>query len=225
MLDMRTTSISDHLCSVHDECCQATATSSLGKQTKRRIAAGRSHNVDPFHYITFFSIFPCGLLVLLKTNSRMRSTLEHGRRTRSRSRGYRLKLTLSADSIPGSWQWSSTLRRQPQFSGEYEKEFSKEENEDLDATLRFVGSESGSPKMRRPSLLERSGKAGVPADSVTSRMLSIRLLPGPTVDNEVRPSFVEQTEDPGSAPGHPFSFLAMFPRWLVKVTSAPYKTS
>ena len=91
MLDMRTTNISDRLCSVHDECCQATATSSLGKQTKRRIAAGRSHNVDPFHYITFFSIFPCGLLVLLKTNSRMRSTLEHGRRTRSRSRGLPVK--------------------------------------------------------------------------------------------------------------------------------------
>ena len=62
---------------------------------------------------------------------------------------YRLKLTLTADSIPGSWQWSSTLQGQPQFSGEYDKEFSKEENEDLNATLSFVGSKRALNRIRQ----------------------------------------------------------------------------
>src|ERR1700753_4056784 len=90
MRETRMSSISEHVHSA--ECCQA-ATVSSGKTNQ---AQGRSHNVDPFHYITLFSIFPCGLLVLFETNSRIRSTTDGGRE--AAAVGYRLKLTLTADS-------------------------------------------------------------------------------------------------------------------------------
>ena len=113
MRETRMSSISEHVHSA--ECCQATTVSS-GKTNQ---AQGRSHNVDPFHYITLFSIFPCGLLVLFETNSRIRSTTDGGRE--AAAVGYRLKLTLTADSPCDSS--SSTLRGQPQLSGECDKEF------------------------------------------------------------------------------------------------------
>ena len=180
---------------------------------KTNQAQGRSRSVDPFHYITLFSIFPCGLLVLFKTNSRTRSTTDGGRE--AAAGGYRLKLVLAADSPFDSS--SSILRGQPQLPGECDKEFSKEEN----TTLSFAGSVSCPPGTRRPNLLKRAQRQHWRFCCQTSSgdAFDSTRLP-PTVKNRVRPLSVELREDLNSTPSHPFSFLAIFPWWLFKVTSA-----